>query len=114
MLFCPYCSTRMNLSAVETLSFQCANCPYHFLVAQLNGEVSVRGLMQRDASYDYHNYREIAKQNGGEQIISVDHCINSQCNSHKASFIQMQIRSADEPMTVILKCVKCFETWRLE
>jgi DNA-directed RNA polymerase III subunit RPC11 len=33
------------------------------------------------------------------------------CNHKLAYFMQMQIRSADEPMSIFYKCVKCGHQW---
>jgi DNA-directed RNA polymerase III subunit RPC11 len=33
------------------------------------------------------------------------------CNHNQAYFMQIQIRSADEPMSVFYKCVKCSHQW---
>jgi DNA-directed RNA polymerase III subunit RPC11 len=33
------------------------------------------------------------------------------CENKRAFYIQIQIRSADEPMTVFYKCTKCKKTW---
>ena len=37
---------------------------------------------------------------------------NRLCGSTKAYYRQMQIRSADEPMTTFYKCVECGAQWR--
>ncbi len=34
------------------------------------------------------------------------------CGHDKAQFIEMQIRSADEPMTQFFKCAKCKHDWK--
>lgn len=65
------------------------------------------------------NEEEAADQIGssegaeGGQIITVA-CQNEQsaCNSNKAFFVQIQMRSADEPATTFYKCVKCGFQWR--
>ena len=33
------------------------------------------------------------------------------CNHNEAYFMQIQIRSADEPMSIFYKCVKCKHQW---
>lgn len=35
-----------------------------------------------------------------------------ECGGSKAYFFQLQIRSADEPMTTFYKCVECSHQWR--
>ena len=39
-------------------------------------------------------------------------CPNEKCESRTAYFRQVQIRSADEPMTSFYKCVECATEWR--
>ena len=39
-------------------------------------------------------------------------CPSQSCNSKMAYFRQMQIRSADEPMTTFYKCVECGGQWK--
>lgn len=39
-------------------------------------------------------------------------CKNDNCDSTSAYFRQVQIRSADEPMTTFYKCIKCSTDWR--
>lgn len=49
----------------------------------------------------------------GGQIMTIP-CQNEDtpCDSTKAYYIQLQMRSADEPATVFFKCVKCGYQWR--
>lgn len=49
----------------------------------------------------------------GGQVMTIP-CQNedSPCDSTKAYYIQIQMRSADEPATVFFKCVKCGHQWR--
>ncbi|CBZ25715.1 putative RNA polymerase III C11 subunit [Leishmania mexicana MHOM/GT/2001/U1103] len=49
----------------------------------------------------------------GGQITTIP-CQNEDnpCRSTKAYFIQIQMRSADEPATVFFKCVECGHQWR--
>jgi DNA-directed RNA polymerase III subunit RPC11 len=39
-------------------------------------------------------------------------CPNSNCTSKMAYFRQMQIRSADEPMTTFYRCTECESQWK--
>jgi DNA-directed RNA polymerase III subunit RPC11 len=42
--------------------------------------------------------------------LTVDGC--ARCGNKRAYFMQIQIRSADEPMTIFFKCVECAYQWR--
>ncbi|CRJ79413.1 hypothetical protein BN1708_000010 [Verticillium longisporum] len=39
-------------------------------------------------------------------------CPKEGCNGDEAAFFQVQIRSADEPMTTFFKCMACGNRWR--
>jgi DNA-directed RNA polymerase III subunit RPC11 len=39
-------------------------------------------------------------------------CERGGCNGTRAYFYQLQIRSADEPMTTFYKCTTCGNQWR--
>ncbi|CCW71537.1 unnamed protein product [Phytomonas sp. Hart1] len=49
----------------------------------------------------------------GGQIMTIN-CPNEDppCSSEKAFYIQIQMRSADEPATIFFKCVQCGHQWR--
>lgn len=53
---------------------------------------------------------------GAESWENVDRtaaqCPNETCGAGEAYFYQVQIRSADEPMTTFLKCCECGREWR--
>ena len=38
-------------------------------------------------------------------------CTREGCESEEATFYQVQIRSADEPMTTFYRCTKCGQRW---
>lgn len=35
-----------------------------------------------------------------------------ECGSEEVSFVELQTRSADEPMTIFYKCIRCKKVWR--
>jgi DNA-directed RNA polymerase III subunit RPC11 len=39
-------------------------------------------------------------------------CPKTGCESNRAAFVEMQIRSADEPATLFYRCVSCGHAWR--
>lgn len=45
-------------------------------------------------------------------VVVLVKCPREHCNGTKAYFRQVQIRSADEPMTNFYKCVACANEWR--
>ncbi|KAF2834481.1 hypothetical protein M501DRAFT_1001110 [Patellaria atrata CBS 101060] len=85
--------------------FECRSCPYQFVLEKRYFE---RKHMKR---------KEVEDVLGGaaawENVDKTDvKCVNEKCDSMKAYFYQLQIRSADEPMTSFYKCVKCAKQWR--
>lgn len=63
----------------------------------------------------YLLFKEIDSVLGGkaawENVDSID-VVCSSCNHGRAYFLQVQTRSADEPMTVFYKCCNCGNRWR--
>jgi DNA-directed RNA polymerase III subunit RPC11 len=51
---------------------------------------------------------------GDEAWENVDKTLTKcpQCAHNEAYYMQIQIRSADEPMSTFYKCVKCSHRWR--
>lgn len=85
--------------------FRCMTCPYQFKVN--NFQIYDRKVLPS---------KEIDDVLGGEEAwANVDQTYAQcpqDCGSDHAYFFQLQIRSADEPMTTFLKCVKCAHQWR--
>ncbi|KXL48426.1 MAG: hypothetical protein FE78DRAFT_142003, partial [Acidomyces sp. 'richmondensis'] len=52
------------------------------------------------------------KQKQANVDVTPTRCPSDTCDSQSAYFRQVQIRSADEPMTTFFKCVKCGTDWR--
>lgn len=91
--------------------------PVHELVA-LSDEHMARGTIvervqqQEKARHEAYVNMLQEKQNAVEQKTeSVIHC--RKCESANLNFCQVQLRSADEPMTVFLTCNACGHRWRM-
>jgi DNA-directed RNA polymerase subunit M/transcription elongation factor TFIIS len=37
----------------------------------------------------------------------------SKCKGNQTTYTEMQVRSADEPMTLFVRCISCSHTWRM-
>ncbi|XP_059476359.1 DNA-directed RNA polymerase III subunit RPC10 [Neocloeon triangulifer] len=108
--FCPWCGNMLSLTSTEdasgTLAFVCNCCPYSFL---MENECVCR--------YIYTRRKELDDVLGGADAWKNVDSTEAQCpscNHHRAYFMQLQTRSADEPMTVFYKCCKdgCGYRWK--
>ncbi|KAK8440636.1 RNA polymerase III C11 subunit [Candidozyma auris] len=106
--FCPYCSNMLLMSQGEDAlnKLQCPTCPYEFRISGF--QMFERKILPR---------KEVDDVLGGDGAWdNVDQttaqCPVDSCGNDKAYFFQLQIRSADEPMTTFLKCTKCSHQWR--
>ncbi|KAF2757879.1 hypothetical protein EJ05DRAFT_370535 [Pseudovirgaria hyperparasitica] len=114
LLFCPVCSNLLTVSKMPVNPlwpeesgknrFECRTCPYMFMITQRMME---RKPMKR---------KEVEDVLGGEDAwANVDktdvQCPNDKCGNTQAFFYQLQIRSADEPMTSFYKCTSCARQW---
>lgn len=109
LTFCPYCSNMLVVSASSTSAsnaFVCPTCPYEFPIAGL--QMFERKSLPRKQVDDvlggagaWDNVDQTAAQ-----------CPVESCGNDRAYFFQLQIRSADEPMTTFYKCTNCGHQWR--
>lgn len=96
--------SRSSTSGVN--AFCCPTCPYEFPI------VGVQMYERRELPR-----KDIDDVLGGEGAWdNVDQtqaqCPVEDCGNDHAYFFQLQIRSADEPMTTFYKCTKCNHQWR--
>ncbi|UZJ51133.1 hypothetical protein CBS101457_000453 [Exobasidium rhododendri] len=97
----------MLLIAGDQGSFKwaCSTCPYQFPIEK---QMTSRTKLPR---------KEVDDIMGGDEawknVDSID-APCSKCDNQKAFFMQLQIRSADEPMTTFYRCTnsKCAHQWR--
>eukprot|EP00246_Nothoceros_aenigmaticus_P005109 TRINITY_DN1695_c0_g1_i1.p1 TRINITY_DN1695_c0_g1~~TRINITY_DN1695_c0_g1_i1.p1 ORF type:complete len:306 (-),score=77.11 TRINITY_DN1695_c0_g1_i1:874-1791(-) len=52
-------------------------------------------------------------ERGLKQAASTDQFKCGKCGQRKTTYFQMQIRSADEPMTTFITCVNCNNRWKM-
>lgn len=112
MWFCPLDGTLLQVISADSSSsfsssqklFACTTCPY----AKTIHAPQVRKTHPT-------NRKKVDDILGGSDAWSnVDRTMAvcpKDCGSVEAYFMQMQIRSADEPMSVFYKCVKCSHQW---
>ncbi|PZD00241.1 RPB9, DNA-directed RNA polymerase, subunit MTranscription elongation factor TFIIS [Pyrenophora tritici-repentis] len=107
LLFCPTCSNMLRVSKtppgdpttadyVDKNRFVCLTCPYQFVI---EGRYFERKYMKK---------KDVDDVIGGKDAwANVDktevQCPNEKCRNHEAYWYQLQIRSADEPMTAFYK-----------
>ena len=110
MWFCPLDGTLLqiiNSSSHDASSahiFACPTCPYSQPITQ----------PQIQRTYSSTTRKKVDDILGGDKAWeNVDRtmAVCPQCSFGEAYFMQMQIRSADEPMSVFYKCVKCSHQW---
>lgn len=106
MWFCPLDGTLLQIrlpgGSGGSTHFFCATCPYSCDIAK---KVTKKTRPQRKQVDDILG--------GAAAWENVDRtmAVCPQCSHKEAYFLQMQLRSADEPMTIFYKCVSCSHQW---
>ncbi|KAF8481525.1 hypothetical protein JB92DRAFT_2764936 [Gautieria morchelliformis] len=93
MLFCPTCANILVISRQESRN----TCPYEFPISK---QMTSRTRLKRKELDDVLGEEEMWKDADRAE----KQC--DKCDSTRAYYRQLQIRSADEPMTTC-DCVKC-------
>ncbi|KAK3078120.1 hypothetical protein LTS18_008390, partial [Coniosporium uncinatum] len=108
LLFCPSCSNMLTISRYPVIDgdpdahlagknrFECRTCPYQYILDKRYYERKVI------------KPKEVEDVVGGAQMWenadrTAVQCPNDKCDGSEAYFYQLQIRSADEPMTSFYK-----------
>ncbi|KAI9817717.1 MAG: RNA polymerase III C11 subunit [Phylliscum demangeonii] len=112
LLFCPACANVLTVSRAPASErfpdganrLECRTCPYQFIIEKRYFE---RRMVKR---------KEVEDVMGGPGAWdNVDQtearCKEDTCDGSRAFFYQVQIRSADEPMTTFFKCTTCGVRW---
>jgi len=109
MWFCPLDGTLLqvrhddaSLGGSTTGYFFCSTCPYSNPIVNM---VTKKTFPSRKVVDDILG--------GAAAWENVDRTAAPcpACNHNEAYFMQIQIRSADEPMSIFYKCVKCSQQW---
>ncbi|KAM3075912.1 hypothetical protein ACMFMF_005259 [Clarireedia jacksonii] len=113
---CPTCSNILTVSPTPVSSspspehaglnrLECLTCPYQYILQK--------------AIYDRKTFKREEKEDvfGGPGMWdnadkTEKQCTVSDCDGMEATVRQVQIRSADEPMTSFFRCMKCGAQWR--
>ncbi|KAG7876607.1 hypothetical protein KL905_005333 [Ogataea polymorpha] len=87
-------------------SFTCPTCPYEFPIDGI--------LIYERKELPRKQVDDVLGGEGAWDNVdqTVTQCPVESCGFDKAYFFQLQIRSADEPMTTFYKCCKCGHRWR--
>jgi len=101
VFFCPYCCNVLLTEAgpTEQLRLYCKTCPYIF---NIEATVSHKTKMVKKKVDDV-----LGSFTTGSQTE-----VRCECGNMKAYYLQMQTRSADEPMTIFYKCTACGNQWK--
>ncbi|KAI1394784.1 hypothetical protein F4819DRAFT_237809 [Hypoxylon fuscum] len=108
MLFCPHCSNMLTVSPSPETGrnrLECRTCPYQHMID--TSMFSRREYKKKEREDVFGG--EGAWENADKTTVQ---CNNSACTGNEAAFYQIQIRSADEPMTSFYKCMTCGHRWR--
>ncbi|KAL2917862.1 RNA polymerase III C11 subunit [Polyrhizophydium stewartii] len=104
MYFCPLCANLLLVKPGEYGNeLFCQSCPY---VSKITKPLSKRQQFARKAVDDV-----LGGAGSWENVDQTDASC-PKCEHNRAFFMQIQIRSADEPMSIFYKCVKCSNQWR--
>ncbi|KAG0166205.1 DNA-directed RNA polymerase III subunit RPC10 [Apophysomyces sp. BC1034] len=105
MLFCPHCANLLLVENEGGQMFFCQTCPYQYAIQSRH---TTRKLLQR---------KEVDDVLGGAKAwenVDTTEATCPKCEHEKAYFMQIQIRSADEPSSIFYKCCNetCQHQWR--
>lgn len=117
--FCPYCGNLLLIEGGSCLRFFCSSCPFVFPITRelshklpLTRKVVDHILSEDDWKSAQKTDMGIKKKKKKMKANILVTC--EKCNNRGAYFMQLQIRSADEPMTTFYKCTNfsCGFQWR--
>ncbi|KAI1124846.1 hypothetical protein F5Y10DRAFT_279891 [Nemania abortiva] len=105
---CTNCSNILTVSASPENGrnrLECRTCPYQHAIEE---PMYSRRYFKKKEREDVFGGPE-AWANADKTAVQ---CPTGTCEGKEAAFYQVQIRSADEPMTSFFKCMTCGHRWR--
>lgn len=103
MHFCPICSSLLHLEQQQHMNLSCPACPYTYRLSTVISTTQHRTV------------KAVEKVLGEEEEFKYGNKCTVQCPkcpSDEALFMELQTRSADEPMTIFYKCTRCRFDWK--
>ncbi|KAM0750327.1 putative Rpc11-DNA-directed RNA polymerase III subunit C11 [Meredithblackwellia eburnea MCA 4105] len=107
MIFCPNCANMLGISQATGLNkWSCKTCPYEYPIKHHYIE---RTHLSRKQVDDV-----LGGEDSWKNVDSLAVECKKECGSERAFYMQLQIRSADEPMTTFYRCcnAECAFQWR--
>ncbi|KAF7684522.1 DNA-directed RNA polymerase III subunit RPC10 [Astathelohania contejeani] len=104
MMFCSICSNLLIIEKIDGQSnLSCKACPF---VHKITDTLAIK--------HTYTTKRVEVIIDKADEFKYASKCEKkcSKCGYNTAAFIEMQTRSADEPMTIFYQCINCKETWK--
>lgn len=109
MFFCRECGMQMQLIRVynnEMQAFSCNSCPYIFHISNtIITNTKLSGVEKKRVD------DVLGGSDAWENVDSIDVSC-PKCEHGRAYYMQIQIRSADEPSSIFYKCCSCGYQWR--
>lgn len=106
LIFCPDCGTLLKLGTGDTsLQYSCPTCDYKYKVRKTISSRKFTELKEVD---------EVLSDSSSWLNVDSTEEKCPKCEHPKAYFMQLQTRSADEPMTTFYRCCKedCAFRWK--
>ncbi|TVY31328.1 DNA-directed RNA polymerase III subunit [Lachnellula subtilissima] len=108
LLFCPSCSNVLNISTVSPEDIanagnhrlECLTCPYQYILQARYYERKTFTHKEREDMFGGKGQWDNAQRARVQ-------CTKDGCDGDEAAYYQVQIRSADEPMTSFYKVSLC-------
>jgi DNA-directed RNA polymerase III subunit RPC11 len=104
LIFCPNCGTRLTLEeSSRSNRMTCNTCSYVYNITQSLVSRKYPKLKEVD---------EVLSDSAVWQNVDTTDEKCPKCEHTRAFFMQLQTRSADEPMTTFYKCCNCGIIWK--